>query len=164
MRRLLNFMIIAALATAVASCNRTQDNTEHQEASATSQEAQAATAAATESMVTEINQDELIKAVGDLTQPAWTNAGKRPVVIDFNATWCGPCQKLKPVLEKLAAQYKGEADFYSVDVDQNQELAAALGINAIPHVLVAPVGKKPQAIQGFDSAEDFASQLAACLK
>jgi thioredoxin-like negative regulator of GroEL len=68
------------------------------------------------------------------------------------------------VLNKLAAQYKGKVDFYSVDVDENQALASALGINAIPHVLVAPVGKKPQAIQGFDSAEDFASQLAACLK
>ena len=47
---------------------------------------------------------------------------------------------------------------------RREGVASALGINAIPHVLVAPVGKKPQAIQGFDSAEDFASQLAACLK
>lgn len=164
MRRLLNFMIIAALATAVASCNKPQSNNGRQEASATSQEETAEPSTATESMVVEINQDELTKAVGDLTQPTWTNAGKRPVVIDFNATWCGPCQKLKPVLNKLAAQYKGKVDFYSVDVDENQALASALGINAIPHVLVAPVGKKPQAIQGFDSAEDFASQLAACLK
>jgi thioredoxin len=142
MRRLLNFMIIAALATAVASCNKAQDNNGRQEASATSQEETAEASTATESMVVEINQDELTKAVGDLTQPTWTNAGKRPVVIDFNATWCGPCQKLKPVLNKLAAQYKGKVDFYSVDVDENQALASALGINAIPHVLVAPGGQE----------------------
>jgi len=59
----------------------------------------------------------------------------RPAIIDFNATWCGPCRMLAPILEELAAEYEGKVDFYSIDVDKNRELAKALKIQSIPYVL-----------------------------
>jgi thioredoxin len=58
--------------------------------------------------------------------------GKTPVIIDFYATWCGPCQALAPMLKRLADEYEGRVKVLKVDVDKNQELAAAARIMSIP--------------------------------
>ena len=50
-------------------------------------------------------------------------ASKKPVVVDFFATWCGPCKRLAPVLDELSKSYAGKATFVRIDVDKNQELA-----------------------------------------
>ena len=58
--------------------------------------------------------------------------GKIPVIIDFYATWCGPCQALAPMLKRLADEYEGRVKVLKVDVDKNQELAMAARIMSIP--------------------------------
>ena len=58
--------------------------------------------------------------------------GKTPVIIDFYATWCGPCQALAPMLKRLADEYEGRVKVLKVDVDKNQELAMAARIMSIP--------------------------------
>ena len=59
--------------------------------------------------------------------------GKHPCVIDFYATWCSPCQRMAPMIEKLALKYAGKVDFYRVDVDKETELASEVfGIEAMP--------------------------------
>ena len=61
-------------------------------------------------------------------------AGKKSVIIDFHAEWCGPCKQLSPILEQFVKEQKGAVELIKIDVDQNQELAAALQIEAIPYV------------------------------
>ena len=58
--------------------------------------------------------------------------GITPVIIDFYATWCGPCQALAPMLKRLADEYKGRIKVLKVDVDKNQALAVAAQIQSIP--------------------------------
>ena len=72
-----------------------------------------------------------------------------PVLVDFWATWCGPCKTLGPILEKLAANYHGAFELAKVDVDKEQELAAAFQIRSVPTVMLVKDG---QLLDGFPGA------------
>jgi thioredoxin len=78
----------------------------------------------------------------------WVFLGKKPCIIDFYATWCGPCKMLAPIMEDLAKEYGDQVDFYKIDTDQEQELASFFGIQSIPTILFCPMGDKPQMAQG----------------
>jgi len=64
------------------------------------------------------------------------DAGERAVIVDFTATWCGPCQRIAPIYEQLAAEFSSSCVFIKVDVDENQETAAACGVQAMPTVRI----------------------------
>ena len=78
----------------------------------------------------------------------WKYEGDKPCIVDFYATWCGPCKALAPVLEELAKEYDGKIYIYKVDVDKEEELAATFGIRSIPTLLWIPKNGKPTVTQG----------------
>jgi|TARA_B110000285_G_C14795515_1_gene455042 thioredoxin 1 len=55
-----------------------------------------------------------------------------PVLLDFYADWCGPCQSLLPTIEKLSLEYDGKVEIQKVNVDENSELAAKFGVRSVP--------------------------------
>ncbi|MFA1719613.1 thioredoxin [Xanthomonas campestris] len=72
-----------------------------------------------------------------------------PVLVDFWATWCGPCKSLTPILEKLAADYNGAFELAKVDVDKEQQIAAAFQIRSVPTVFLVKGG---ELVDGFPGA------------
>ena len=64
-----------------------------------------------------------------------------PVLVDFNATWCGPCKMLTPTIEKVSAEYEGKAKVVALDIDENGEVAAKYGVMSIPTLIVFKGGE-----------------------
>lgn len=81
--------------------------------------------------------------------------GKLPCIIDFYATWCGPCKRLAPILEELQKEYKGKIIIYKVDTGEERELAAYFGIQSIPTMLWCPVKGKPMMTKGLLPKENL---------
>ena len=88
--------------------------------------------------------DSTITSLEDAVKPF---KGK-VVYIDVWATWCGPCKVIHPILEELSKEYSGKVDIYQIDVDKEQDLAAAFGIRSIPTLLMIPMKEEPRIMQG----------------
>lgn len=129
----------------MASCSHAQQAPKANDASATTPAHK----------VIEINQDQFAELVADYKSDKWVMKSDKPVVIDFNATWCGPCKRLAPVLEELAQEYDGRIVFYSIDVDKNKPLAQAFQVRSIPMLLMCPVEGEPQSIVGLYPKEEM---------
>lgn len=81
------------------------------------------------------------------------------VLVDFFATWCGPCKMLGPVLEDLAKDYEGKADIVKVDIDQSQDLAMKFGIMSVPTMIIFKDGEPQKTLQGFMAKNQLADAL-----
>ncbi len=68
-------------------------------------------------------------------------ASELPLVLDFSATWCGPCKKIAPIIDELAGEYEGRCIVGKCDVDDNEELTARYGIRNVPTVLFIKNGE-----------------------
>lgn len=93
---------------------------------------------------------DFLKKVADYEKnpDTWKYLGDKPAIVDFYASWCGPCRALAPVLEELAAEYKDQIHIYKIDTEAEQELSAVFGIRSIPTLLFIPMEGKPQMAQG----------------
>lgn len=100
--------------------------------------------------VQHLTKEEFLSKVANFeTSPdQWNYLGDKPALIDFYATWCGPCKALAPVLEEVAETYGDRIHVYKVDVDQQQELAAAFGIRSVPTLLFIPQEGTPRMAAG----------------
>ena len=82
------------------------------------------------------------------TNKSWKFEGNLPVIIDFYATWCGPCRQLSPIVEELAKKYAGKIIVYKVDTDKEQMLSQVLGIQNLPTLLFIPSKSQPRTTVG----------------
>ena len=81
--------------------------------------------------------------------------GKQPCIVDFYATWCGPCKRLAPILEELQKEYKGKIIIYKVNTEEERELAQAFGVSSIPTLLYCPKKGKPTITKGLLPKENL---------
>lgn len=94
-------------------------------------------------------EEFLAKVANYIDNPnEWKFLGDKPAVIDFYASWCGPCKMLAPVLEEVANEYEGKIDVYKINVEDEEELAGLFGVRSVPTVLYIPKEGTPQMTQG----------------
>ena len=84
---------------------------------------------------------------------------KKPVLVDFYATWCGPCKLLAPRIHKLAGEFEGRAVFVKVNGDHSPDLANKYGVKAYPTVAVFSGGKVSDVLVGLRGAGDYRAAL-----
>ncbi|MDE6381739.1 MAG: thioredoxin [Muribaculaceae bacterium] len=90
--------------------------------------------------------DELIKS-------------ETPVLVDFFATWCGPCQMMHPILEELAGKVGDKARVIKIDIDKNQRLAAVYNVRSVPTLMIFKDGDLKWRVSGVQQADVLESEL-----
>lgn len=87
------------------------------------------------------------------------NADK-PVLVDFFATWCGPCKAVAPVVDEIATEEAGRADVYKIDIDQNPDIASQYGVMSIPTFIVFKDGQPVNKQLGAMPKQQLQAMLA----
>lgn len=145
MRRIL--LLLAVMLLVVTGCNKKPDRTAAKNATANEQTVSADRAA--DATVTPIPQD-LIPVTG-------------PTVVDFYATWCGPCKELAPRLEVLEKKYNGRVKFIRIDVDEQPELAQAFQVESIPMLFYITTAGVVDASLGLVPETEIEGKIASML-
>ena len=147
-------LILVAVALTTFSCNGQAKETEQE---TTKQQKTMGTI--------HLTKEEFLKKVVnyEANPTEWKYLGDKPAIIDFYASWCGPCKMIAPVLEELAAEYDGKIYIYKIDTEAEQELAAAFNIRSIPSILFVPMVGQPQMSQGAMPKASFKEAIETVL-
>ncbi len=85
----------------------------------------------------------------------WKFDGKKPVIIDLYATWCGPCKRLAPILSDIQKDYGDKIQIYKVDTDKERELARLFNVSSIPLMVFIPLKGDPFLVSGLRPKEQL---------
>lgn len=96
--------------------------------------------------------------------PQETLKGSTPIVVDFWASWCGPCRAIAPVLEELAAKYAGKVRVGKINVDEHQDLAIQYGVLNIPTLVFLKGGQEVDRVVGVPPKTQLESKFEQLLK
>ena len=88
---------------------------------------------------------------------------KKPTLVDFYATWCGPCKTIAPILEELKDEYGDKLEIYKVNTEEQRELSSVFGIQSIPSLLFIPKEGQPQMAMGALPKETFKQAISEVL-
>jgi thioredoxin 1 len=102
---------------------------------------------------------ELARHITDQEFEAKVLERQRPVLVDFWAPWCGPCQTIGPFLEKLAAEFQGEVDIVKVNVDENAQYSGAFGVRSIPTLILFASGEIVARLSGLPEPQSLVDLL-----
>ncbi len=118
-----------------------------------------------EGKVMYLNAEQFKSLVWNYSKNAdnWIFKGDLPVIIDFYADWCRPCKMVAPIMDELAAEYKGKIRVYKIDTDKEKELAQLFNIRSIPAVLFVPKDGKPQMSVGALPKPTFVTAITDVL-
>lgn len=83
-----------------------------------------------------------------------------PVLVDFFATWCGPCKMLAPTIDEISSETAGKASVYKLDIDESPEIASRYGVMSVPTLIVFENGQPKQQAVGVQPKQALLSMLA----
>lgn len=152
MRKIYAAVLAALTLTALMACGNTGAQNKSQKKTATDTKA-----------VMELTSEEFNSRVYDTGSRGTDFLGTRPAIVDFTATWCGPCRNIAPILEEIAKEYKGQIDVYKVDVDKCKDIAQAFGIKSIPAILYIPLDGDPSMTIGARNKARFITEIETIL-
>lgn len=156
MIRKMSLLAVGVISMALVSCSSSSAKAETEQEEAVVEEvAETATdtSEAADTVVAINSSEQLVNYIGK---------GK-PVIVDFWATWCGPCMKFKPVFHEVAEKYAGKVIFATVDVDECPDLSKAFDVTSIPTVSVILNDGSMRPVVGAMSEEEFTKVVDGAL-
>lgn len=157
MRKILLSMAVVAMLCACGGQNAQQENSQAQQP----EPVQTAETVTADVAQTDASHGDAVKLLADKSQ---LEKGDKPVIVDFGATWCPPCQEFKPHFAAVAEKFASKATFIYADVDKWQEVAVEFGAQSIPTIVVIKTNGEKVSHTGYMTESEFSKFVEDNLK
>lgn len=113
---------------------------------------------------TPADESTLVPSVTQANFDSEVLQSENPVLVEFWATWCGPCKRMKPVVDEVAKEFEGRIKTVKVDIDAESELATKFNVNGVPTIVLFKDGRAVTVLSGVMAKESLAEQVNRVLK
>lgn len=114
-------------------------------------------------LVKHLNREEFKKLVVNVDTEGWKYLGDKPCIVDFYASWCGPCRMISPFLDDLSQEFKDQIYIYKINIDEEKDLARYFGASSIPLLIFIPKEGQPQASRGALPKDEIRNAIKTVL-